>query len=164
MKIRFIAINALVAAVYIVLTFAVQPVAFYALQLRLPEMLNHLIAFNKKYFIGIVVGVFMANLFFSPLLPYDLIFGTGQSVVALLISILLISRVKNVVARMLINTAVFSVTMCIIAWELTLAGVTENVPFLLNWLTLAAGEAIVMLVGTAVFYAVNKRLHFEKQI
>lgn len=164
MKLKFIAVNAILAAVYIVLTFLVQPVAFYAVQFRLPEMLNHLIIFNKKYFIGIVGGVFLANLFFSPLMPYDLIFGTGQSAIALLITIICTKYIKNTWGRMLVNTVVFSLTMCIIAWELTLAGVTAHVPFLINWLTIAAGECVVMLVGAPIFYAVDKRVHFEKQI
>jgi uncharacterized membrane protein len=51
--------------------------------------------------------------------------------------------------------------MFIIAWELNLA---FHYPFLLTWLTTAAGEFAVMLVGMPIMYAINKRVHFEKLI
>ena len=41
-------------------------------------MFNHLVVFNKKYIFGIVLGVFVTNLF-SPLGMYDLIFR-GKSI------------------------------------------------------------------------------------
>lgn len=163
MKLRFIAVNAIVAAVYVVLTLIVQPIAFYALQFRISEMLNHLIVFNKKYFIGIVCGVFIANLF-SPMMAFDLLFGTCQSILSLLVTMICSKFVKSIKARMAINIGSFTFMMCIIAWELSLAGVAGKVPFFINWLTIAAGEFIVMLIGAFVFYAVNKRVHLSKMI
>jgi uncharacterized membrane protein len=159
--IKMLAINAIIAALYIVLTFFLQPISFSAVQFRIAEMLNHLIVFNKKYFWGIICGVFIGNLFFSPLLPYDLIFGTGQSVLALLITILASKYVKSIWARMLINTGIFTVSMCFIAWELA---IVFHTPFLWTWLTVAIGECAVMLVGAPIMYAINRRVPFGKLI
>lgn len=161
MKLRTLTVNAILAALYIVLTFFLQPISFSAVQFRISEMLNHLVVFNNKYIIGIVCGVFIGNLFFSPLLPYDLVFGTGQSVIALLTTMICGKYVRNIWARMLINTGVFTVTMCIIAWELN---IVLHYPFLWTWLTVAAGEFSVMLIGAPITYALNKRVHFEKLI
>jgi uncharacterized membrane protein len=161
MNIRTIVVNGILAAVYIAVTMLIQPFGFTNVQFRMSEMLNHLIVFNKKYFFGIVLGVFFANLFFSPMVAYDLIFGVGQSVIALLITIFSMRYVKNVWARMAINTAVFTFTMFFIAWELKLA---LHYPFLLTWLTTAAGEFVVMAVGAPIMYAVNRRAHLDKLV
>ncbi|MED4971276.1 QueT transporter family protein [Geobacillus sp. NFOSA3] len=161
MNIRTIVVNGILAAVYIAVTMLIQPFGFTNVQFRMSEMLNHLIVFNKKYFFGIVLGVFFANLFFSPMVAYDLIFGVGQSVIALLITIFSMRYVKNVWARMAVNTLVFTFTMFLIAWELKLA---FDLPFLFTWLTTAAGEFVVMAVGAPIMYAVNRRAHLDKLV
>ncbi|MED4990977.1 QueT transporter family protein [Parageobacillus toebii] len=161
MNIRTIVVNGILAAVYIAVTMLIQPFGFTNVQFRMSEMLNHLIVFNKKYFFGIVLGVFFANLFFSPMVAYDLIFGVGQSVIALLITIFSMRYVKNVWARMAVNTLVFTFTMFLIAWELKLA---FDLPFLFTWLTTATGEFVVMAVGAPIMYAVNRRAHLDKLV
>ncbi|MBB3869344.1 QueT transporter family protein [Parageobacillus toebii NBRC 107807] len=161
MNIRTIVVNGILAAVYIAVTMLIQPFGFTNVQFRMSEMLNHLIVFNKKYFFGIVLGVFFANLFFSPMVAYDLIFGVGQSVIALLITIFSMRYVKNIWARMAVNTLVFTFTMFLIAWELKLA---FDLPFLFTWLTTAAGEFVVMAVGAPIMYAVNRRAHLDKLV
>jgi uncharacterized membrane protein len=92
--------------------------------------------------------------------PYDLIFGVGQSLIALLITISVSHFVKGMWARMIVNTPVFTVTMFFIALELNLA---FHLPFLFTWLTTAIGEFAVMAVGMLVISAI-KRVHFEKMV
>ncbi|BBN98926.1 QueT transporter family protein [Sporolactobacillus terrae] len=159
--VKMLAVNALLAAIYIVLTFFLQPISFSAVQFRISEMLNHMIVFNKKYFWGIICGVFLGNLFFSPMLPYDLIFGTGQSVLALLTTMIVSKFITNIWARMLVNTGVFTLTMCFIAWELA---IVLKLPFLWTWLTVAIGECVVMLIGMPIMYAINRRAKLDKLI
>ncbi|WP_027409417.1 QueT transporter family protein [Anoxybacteroides tepidamans] len=161
MNVRTIVANGILAAVYIVVTMLIQPFGFTNVQFRVSEILNHLIVFNKKYFFGIVLGVFLANFFFSPLGMYDLIFGVGQSVIALLTTMALMRYVKNIWVRMALNTIVFTFTMFIIAWELKLA---LDLPFLLTWLTAAAGEFITMAVGAPIMYGIHRRARFDQSI
>ncbi|EUJ43832.1 QueT transporter family protein [Paenilisteria rocourtiae] len=160
MKIKTLTVNAIVAALYVVVTLVVAPFGFTNIQFRLSEMFNHLIVFDKKYFFGIVVGVLIAN-FFSPLGWYDLVFGVGQSAISLVIVILLSRYIANVKVRMVLTTLVFSVTMCIIAWELALV---FGLPFLYTWLTLAISEFIVLAVGAPIMYYINSRIDFKKII
>lgn len=160
MKVKTLVVNALIAALYIAVSLAVQPLMFSNIQFRIPEMFNHLIVFNKKYFFGIVIGVFITNIF-SPLGMYDLVFGVAQSVISLLIIIFLARYIKNVWVLMIANTLVFTFNMFIIAFELNLA---FELPFLLTWLTTAMGEFVVMAVGIPVMYALNKRLNFNKLV
>lgn len=153
--------NGILAALYIAVSFLIAPIAFGSVQFRVPEMFNHLIVYNKKYFAGIVAGVFFSNLFFSPMKQLDLIFGVGQSALALLIMIASVKFVKSILARMILNTVVFTITMFLIALELQLA---LEIPFLFAWLTTAAGELVVMALGIPVILALNKRLHFDKLV
>ncbi|MFT8871142.1 MAG: QueT transporter family protein [Sporolactobacillus sp.] len=163
MKLKWLAINAIVAALYIVLTYLIQPIGFYAIQLRLSEMLNQLIVFDRKYIYGICGGVFLANLLFSPMLPFDLTFGFGQSVISLLLTIVLTHRLHSVWLKMSVNALIFASSMSIIAWELSLAGVAGHVPFWFNWLSVATGELVVMGIAMPLVYAINKRMNLSKQ-
>jgi uncharacterized membrane protein len=161
MNIKTLAVNGVLAALYIAVTMIVQPIAFSNIQFRLPEMFNHLIVYNKKYLFGIVIGVFLSNLFFSPIVAYDLVFGVGQSILALTITIIISRFVRNIWARMAINTIVFTFTMFLIALELNIAA---KAPFLITWAVTAAGEFVVMAIGAPIIYALNKRINFEKLI
>lgn len=154
MKLRTITINGIVAALYIAITAVIQPIAFSNIQFRIPEIFNHLVVFNKKYFFGVVIGVFLSNLFFSTLLPYDLIFGVAHTVNSLSITILLSRYIKNIWGRMLANSFVFSIMIFIVAYELKLA---IGVPFWETWLLTAVGEFAVMVIGMPIMNAIYKR-------
>ncbi|MCD4839254.1 QueT transporter family protein [Neobacillus sedimentimangrovi] len=158
-KVRGIVVNGIVAALYIAVSAMIAPFGFTQVQFRVSEIFNHLIVFNKKYLYGIILGVFLTNLFFSPMKAYDLIFGVGQSLLALTITIVSARYVKSIWKRMMINTLVFTFTMFLIALELHLA---FDLPFLFTWLTTAAGEFVVLAVGMPIMYLIHKRVRFDK--
>ncbi len=161
MKVRTLVANGILAALYLAVSMLIQPFGFTNIQFRVSEMFNHLVVFNKKYIFGIVLGVFITNLLFSPMVPFDLVFGVGQSIISLLITIVCCRFIKNIWIRMVVNTIVFTITMFLIALELHLA---LDFPFMLTWLTTAIGEFIVMAIGIPVMYALNKRVNFDKLI
>ncbi|MFD1851703.1 QueT transporter family protein [Oceanobacillus bengalensis] len=161
MKTRTLVVNALLAALYVAVSGLVAPFGFTNVQFRISEMFNHLVVFNKKFFFGIVVGVFMANLLFSPMVLFDVIFGTAHSAISLGLIILLGKYIKNIMVLLVANTMIFSFNMFIIAFELYLA---LDLPFLFSWLTTAAGEIVVLAVGIPIVYALNKRVSFDKLI
>ena len=160
MKVRFLAITAIIAALYIAVTMLVAPFGFTQVQFRVSEMFNHLVAFNPRFAVGVVLGVFVSNMF-SPLGMYDLVFGVAHSLITLGLFIVICKYVKNIVARLVINTFLFTFTMFIIAYELNLA---LELPFLWTWLTVAAGEFVVLAVGAPIMYQLNKRLNFKNFI
>ncbi|MBW8348257.1 QueT transporter family protein [Bacillus sp. IITD106] len=159
MKTKTLVINGILAALYIVVTLLIKPFGFSSIQFRLSEMFNHLVVFNKKYFFGIVVGVFIANLLFSELGLYDLIFGVGQSMIALSVTIFSSKFIKSIWKRMIFNTLIFSFTMFFIAIELNLA---LKFPFWITWFTTAISEFVVMAIGAPLIMALNKRINFNK--
>ncbi|MFC4355742.1 QueT transporter family protein [Chryseomicrobium palamuruense] len=158
MKMKTLTVNGIIAALYVAVAMALPFLAFGAIQFRIAEMFNHLIVFNKRYIFGILAGVFITNLF-SPLGMYDLVFGVAHSAISLLLVILIAPKLKTLVQKMILNSIVFTFTTFIIAYELLLV---FELPFFLTWLTVAAGELAVMLVGIPVFIALNKRLQFSK--
>jgi uncharacterized membrane protein len=161
MKARTLVINALVAALYIAVTALVAPISFTNIQFRISEMFNHLIVFNKKYFFGVVVGVFLTNLLMSPS-KLDLLFGVGHTAISLGIVILISKFIKNQWALLITNTLVFTFNMFIIAWELKI--IEPSTPFLLTWLTLALSELVVLAIGIPIMYVLNKSVKFNKMI
>ncbi|MGE7664439.1 QueT transporter family protein [Ureibacillus composti] len=160
MKVKFLATTGIIAALYIAVTMLIAPFGFTEIQFRVSEMFNHLVAFNPRYMLGVVLGVFIANLF-SPLGLYDLVFGVGHSIITLAIFILICKFVKNTVLRMIVNSFLFTCTMFIIAFELNLA---LELPFLWTWFTCAVGEFVVLAVGVPIFHLLNKRLNFKDLI
>lgn len=160
MKSKFFATSGIIAALYIAVSLLIAPFSFGAIQLRLGEILNHLVVFNKKYFYAIIIGVFITNLF-SPNGPIDLVFGVGQTLLSLGLTILSARYIKSIVHRMIFNTVVFTFMMWLIAWELN---IVLHLPFGYTWLTVAAGEAIIMAIGIPIMLALNKRINFKKII
>ena len=130
MKVKTIVTSGIVAALYIAVTILIQPIAFGALQFRVSEIFNHLIVFNKKYFFGIIIGVFLANLFLSPMPAFDVTFGVAHSIISLGITMFIGKYVKNLWAHMALNTIIFSFMIFIVAWELNLA---FGLPFFETW-------------------------------
>ncbi|WP_080875592.1 QueT transporter family protein [Oceanobacillus timonensis] len=160
MNIKTLVVNGIIAALYVAVSLLVSPVAFGAIQFRISEMFNHLIIFDKRYFFGITVGVFASNLF-SMAGGLDLLFGTAHTAISLGIMIFLKKYIKNTLALFFLNTLIFSFNMFIIAFMLNIA---VHLPFLFTWLTTAASELIVLLIGIPIFYTLYKRIHFDKMI
>lgn len=162
MNTRTLAVNGLIAALYFVATLLVIPVAFTQVQFRLSETFNHLIVFNKRYFFGIVLGVFLTNLILSPM-KVDAVFGTAHTAISLLITIYLARFIKNKLLLMFINTAVFSFNMFIIAFMLKVFMEVGDL-FMPLWGLLAVEEFATMGITIILIYYLNKRLYFKKLV
>ena len=161
MKVKFMATSAIIAALYIVVTLIFSAVSFGQVQFRIAEIFNHLVAFNPRYFIGVVLGVLISNALFSTIGVMDIIFGVGHSMITLGLLILICKFVKNIWARLIINSFLFTATMFIIAIELN---IVLDFPFWITWLYCAVGEFIVLAVGAPIMYLLNSRLNFKNLI
>lgn len=162
MNIRTLVVNAVVAALYFVVTATIAPFGFLNIQFRLSELFNHLIVFNKKYFFGIIAGVFIANLMLSPT-KADLFFGVLHTTLSLSITLLFAQFIRHKVTLMLINSFVFSFNMFIIAYMLKIfVGLKDA--FLVLWVTSGISEFVTMLLATLIIYLVHKRVKLEQLI
>lgn len=161
MKVKFLATSAIIAALYIAITFLFSVISFGQVQFRIAEIFNHLIVFNPRYMVGVVLGVFISNAFLSTVGPIDLIFGVGHTIITLGILIVICKFVKNIWARLILNTFLFTFTMFIIAIQLN---IVLELPFWETWLVVAFGEFVVLAIGAPIMYLLNKRLDFKNLI
>ncbi|ARK20685.1 QueT transporter family protein [Sporosarcina sp. P26b] len=150
--------TALVAALYVTVTFVFAVISFGAVQLRLSEMFNYLALYNKRYIVGVTLGVALAN-FMSPTWLLDVPIGSMATLVALLISRALVKKIKNDIVKMVITAIVFAVSMCAIAFQLN---ILLGFPFWATWLTAGIGELLSMTIGGMVIYALNKKIDLTK--
>lgn len=88
--VRTITRNAIVAAIYFLLTFATASIGSGVIQIRIAEALVLLCFFRRDFVFGITLGCLLSNLF-SPIFPWDLLIGTA----ATLVSCLLVSFCKH---------------------------------------------------------------------
>lgn len=145
--------NAMIACLYAVLTVAIAPIAYSEIQFRISEVMVFLAFYNKKWVPGLIAGCFIANLA-SPLGWYDLFFGTMSTVFVCLA----MSRLNNRYIAGLFGTVITGV---IVGYELHLA---FGIPFFINAIYVAIGEAGVLLIGAFLFGWLEKsgRLTFMK--
>ena len=160
MKVQTLITNAIIAALYFVITLTVAPFGFTNIQFRVSELFNHFIVFNKKFFWGIIGGVFLANLFLSPV-KADLIFGMAHTIVSLCITMILSLFISNKLLLMLVNSFVFSFNMFIIAYMLKVFLHLEGT-FMFLWVTSGISEFVMMVVAIPIVYFLGKRINFKR--
>ena len=152
--VRSITFNALVAAIYFLLTFITSPFAFLGMQVRVAEALVLLCFFRKDFTFGLTIGCLLANLL-SPLGVVDVAFGT----LATLVSCLGICFMKQLAIATLIPVVVNGF---VVGAELYFV---LQEPFWINVGFVALGEFIaVSILGYWLFFLLGKRPEFLKTI
>ena len=120
---NFLVKSAGVAALYAVLTLLLPVASYGPIQFRFSEILVLLVFYNKRFIPGLVLGCAIANLF-SPMMLFDVVFGTLSSYIAFI----LMQRAKN-----LYVASIFPVLLV-------------SVPAIGTWLYLASDEVFVVLL------------------
>lgn len=162
MKLKQWMINSIIAALYTGITILIAPFAFGAIQLRLSEILNHLVVFDKKYVYGVTAGVFLTNLILSPFGIYDWTLGVGHTVVSFAVYFILSKKVKSPVKKMILNTVIFSVFSFMIALMLLLIGAEEV--FWVTYLLVFLGQLATMGIGIPIMLTLDKKINFNKKM
>ena len=157
--VKVIAANAIIMGLYVVLSL-VLPFSSGAIQFRLSESLNHLVVFNRKLLWGVFGGVIIYNLFFGFGI-LDVVFGGGQTLLALLLTASLHKIVPNIKARLALNVLFFTASMFMIALMLMM---TADLPFWPTFATTALSEFIIMTISAPVMYWINKTVDFEQRV
>ncbi|MGX6969872.1 QueT transporter family protein [Vagococcus bubulae] len=163
-KTTVLVVNGLIAALYVVLTLVVAPIAQGPIQFRVSESLNHLVVFNKKLLWGVLLGVLTFNLFFSEGGMMDVLFGGGQTLLALSITAISARWIKSEKKRMVVNIIAFSVSMVLIA---IMISILSKQPIGSNFFwgiygSLFLSELIIMSISAPIMFGINRMVHFEK--
>lgn len=148
-SIRRIADNALVAAVYAVLTILLGNFGYGDIQFRVAEILLFLVFFRKDFAIGLILGTIIANAF-SPLMPWDLLFGTLATIIVVLLISITPKLWPAIIFATIINGFVIGAELYLIL----------GLPFWLSVLTVSLGEFVVMVAGYLIFSLLRKNKYF----
>ena len=150
--VKVIAMNAMIAAIYAVLTIAIAPIAYGGMQLRLSEMMIFLAFYNRKFIPGLVIGCFIANMA-SPMGMWDIVFGT----LATLLALMSMYKASKLYLGAIYGSVINGV---IVGLELYFA---LGLPLFINIVYVFVGELIVLLVGAVVFNLLEKNSSFMKK-
>lgn len=161
-KAKQIAYGALIAALYVALTYLQNMLlpgsATWAIQFRVSEALCVLALFTPTAISGLTVGCLLFNLSYSAALPLDFLVGTGATLLTTGTMYLLRRvTVKGYPLLSVLMPAVWNGLL--VGWELSfhIGGA-----FWLNGVYVAIGEATVLLsLGTALFYTIKAR-HLDR--
>lgn len=155
---RSIARNAIIAAMYVALTYAFYFCSYGQLQVRVSEILMILPFFNPNYTIGLTLGCLLSNIYSVTmgLTPLDMLFGT----LATFISCILMSLCRHLLLATIIPAVINGL---IIGAELTFMMNTDlsscNVPILYwtNFGYVMLGEFIaITILGYILFVSTIK--------
>lgn len=152
LDVKTVVMNAMIACVYVVLTLAIQPLAYGAIQMRISEIMVFLAFYNKKTIPGLVIGCLIANMF-SPMGLWDICFGT----LATAIVCIAFNKLHHLYLGALVGGIVNGVLVGI---ELT---IVFHDPFLINFFYVFIGEVIILVVGALVFQLLEKNETFMKK-
>lgn len=153
MSVKLIAVNAIIAAVYAALTVAVAPLSYGNLQFRFSEILLFFAFYDIRFFPGLILGCFIANLF-SPMIAFDIVFGTLATVLACFGCFGARKLIKDE------NIGLFGVPFVGAAANGLLVGLALHLAYELPyWVTVAevaVGEFAVLLTGAFVFLGISR--------
>ncbi len=166
---KSLVINAMLAALYFVLTIASAPIAYGGVQFRISEILILLAFFNSDYILGIAFGTFIAN-YVGPFGLPDAIFGTLVSIIAML----LIAQTRKILGKKplaLFVASLFPVVLNAIYVAIIIM-LVEQAPwntaqsweiFLPLAISVAFGEFVVVsIIGVIAFWSLQKNSAFQK--
>lgn len=147
--------SAVVAALYAVLTL-LMPVASYGpIQFRFSEILVLLVFYNKRFIPGLILGCAIANLF-SPMMLFDVVFGTLSSYIAFR----LMQRAKN-----LYLASIFPVLLVVVPAIGTWFILANNEVLLIMIMQFMLSEFImVSIIGVMIFKILEKNEGFMSYI
>ena len=149
-NVKFIAKSAILAALYVAITWLLAPISYGPIQFRVSEVLILVCVYNPKYIPAMILGCFLANTT-SSLGWYDMVFGTVATAIALIPLIWV--RKFHIAPLFAIISNGFIVSV-----ELGIAfDMFQPATFFFNVFTVALGEAVVLyLLGIPLMIALGK--------
>lgn len=152
---NFLVKSAVIAALYAVLTVMLPVASYGPIQFRFSEILVLLVFYNKRFIPGLVLGCAIANLF-SPMLLFDVVFGTLSSYIAFMLMI----KAKNLYIASIFP--VFLVSVPAIGTWIYLA--SDEVFFVLLMQFMLSEFVMVSIIGVMLFKMLEKNEGFMSYI
>lgn len=170
MRTHFIVKSAMIAALYVVLTFVFSAFSFGAIQVRVAMGLELLSFFTPAGILGCAVGTLLSNILFGGLGLIDAVVGTLTTAICCgLVYASSFYRWHEETTMGSIEHDYWNV-----AWLIPIVPtaflvdiilhLTLNVPFCITFITLSAGNAIAMFIGFIIFNMLRRNIELMKII
>jgi uncharacterized membrane protein len=146
--------QAMIAAIYVVLVYVFQFASFGLIQFRIAEVLMILVLFDKKSVIGLTVGCFVAN-WVGGALVIDIIFGTLATTLAAIFMI----YTKKIIWLSLLMPAIFNgiIVGLILTYAYDLGMLYVTIP------SVFIGEfAVLFIIGLPLYNALKDNQNFNE--
>ena len=143
-NIRFVVFNGIIAALYVVLTYFLAPISYGPIQARVSEIMTVFPIFSCATIPGLTVGCLISNLINPENLgPVDIIGGTLATLLAGISSYLIGKKNKwlGIIPPVVFNGLIVGGYLPFLLFDTV---TVESV--LLTMLTVAGGEAVVLIV------------------
>lgn len=149
-NINFLTQAAMIAAIYVVLTYVFAPFSFGEVQVRIAEALTILPVFTPAAIPGLFVGCLIGNILSGAILP-DIIFGSLATLIGAFFTYQL--RDKN---KFLAPLPPIAANTIVVPFVLRYGyGVALPIPFMM--LTVGAGEVLSCgVLGMVLYFALRK--------
>lgn len=105
---------AVIAALYVALTFLFEPISFNIIQFRVSEMLTVLPFFTPLAIPGLFIGTLLANLM-SPVGPADVIFGSLATLLAAWLTSKMPNKWLAPLPPVIVNAIIIGIMLVVIA-------------------------------------------------
>ena len=169
-SVRCLTKNAVIAALYIAITYALSFASYGNIQFRFSEVMVFLAFIDPFYIPGLTIGCFFANLF-GPFGLIDAIFGS----VATLYSVVMIALTPRILKKLKLNLPLFMQLFIASLWPVSsslllgfeIAYASSFAESFLLWsLSIAIGEFVVIsVIGVPVFaYVLKKFPNFSEKL
>jgi len=144
---------------YVSITLLLAPISYGVIQVRVSEMFNHLVHYNKRYLWAMTIGVFIANFFSFGAI--DMIVGSLATLIFLALSMLITKNIKSMFIKQLLSSVLMAISMLMIALEIKILGIDDH-SFWFLFGTMALGEFTAMFLGGFIIRFIGKRIDLTR--
>ena len=152
-RIKFLSLSAIIAALYVITTYFIAPIASGPIQVRLSEALIALAVFTPAAIPGLSVGCLIANMLMGSM-PLDVVFGSLATLIGALGAYALRRLPEKIIfiatLPTLISNALIVPFVLIYAYGL-------DGGYLYFMLTVGLGELVCAVIGGTLLYPVIKK-------
>jgi uncharacterized membrane protein len=144
--------NGFIAAIYVVLTLTLSPIAFEMIQFRLSELVLLIVFYRKDWSVGLMVGTFIAN-YLGPFGLSDAMVGT----MATGLSLLAMTTTHRLWLASLYPTLINGLLIGL------LLSLVNETPFWINVSWVALGQFVVLtMIGLPLMNLLLRHPYFKK--
>lgn len=144
-----------IAAIYVVITYLIQPISFLSIQFRISEVLILFAFIDKRYIPGLTLGCFIANLA-SPLGPIDYFLGSFATFLATSLIYYTGQKLGNNIKSLYISSLWAALVNGIIIGYML--HITISLPLTASIISVLLSEFfIVTIIGCSLFSIVLKK-------